>query len=214
MQRFPAQKARCWPVLQSDVGTPRDLLRRELTWKHQQATIQSGWVQQQMADLFSFPNPVNEVAARVVAGGVLALATVALALSLTVDPRWLWLTAVLAYGFVARVLTGPTLSPLGQLATRVVAPRIAPPKYVPGPPKRFAQGIGAVLTVGAAILYGAFGQVVATQLFLGLVIVAATLESVFAVCIGCIVFGWLQRHGFIPEDVCEACNDITRRYAV
>jgi len=46
----------------------------------------------------------------------------------------------LAYGFWARVLTGPTLSPLGQLATRVVAPRLpVEPKLVPGPPKRFAQ---------------------------------------------------------------------------
>ncbi len=163
-------------------------------------------------NLFSFPNPVNEVAARVVAGGVLLQAIVTLILSLAVDPRWLWLTVVLAYGFVARMLTGPTLSPLGQVATRVIAPRIAPSKPVPGPPKRFAQGIGAVMTVSGAVLYGVFGLVGATQVFLGLVIVAATLESVFAVCIGCIIFGWLQRRGIIPEGVCEACADITRRY--
>lgn len=33
-----------------------------------------------------------------------------------------WLTLVIAYGFVARVLTGPTLSPLGQLVTRGITP--------------------------------------------------------------------------------------------
>ena len=165
-----------------------------------------------MRNLFSFPNPVNEVAARVVAGGVVLLAVVTLVLSLAVDPRWLWLTAVLAYGFVARVLTGPTLSPLGQLATRLVAPRIAAAKPVPGPPKRFAQGIGAAMTVTGVILYGAFGLVGATQVILVLVIVAATLESAFAICVGCIVFGWLQRRGVIPDGVCEACADITRRY--
>ena len=45
---------------------------------------------------------------------------------------------VLAYGFVARVLTGPTLSPLGQLVTRVVTPALdIEARPVPGPPKRF-----------------------------------------------------------------------------
>ncbi|MDQ6928656.1 MAG: DUF4395 domain-containing protein, partial [Actinomycetota bacterium] len=97
--------------------------------------------------VFAFPDPVNEVSARLVATGVvvMSLATVGFDLS--------WMTAVIAYGFVARVLTGPTLSPLGQLVTRVITPRLGvPPKYVPGPPKRFAQGIGAVLSVAAAVL--------------------------------------------------------------
>src|SRR3954471_7207688 len=96
--------------------------------------------------LFSFPNPVNEVAARLVAGGVVLLSLATIVFD---QP---WLTAVIAYGFVARVLTGPTLSPLGQLVTRVVTPRLGvAPKAVPGPPKRFAQGIGAVLSVTAAV---------------------------------------------------------------
>jgi uncharacterized protein DUF4395 len=71
--------------------------------------------------LFGFPHPVNEVAARSVAAGVLVLSLLTITLSLTLGRGWLWLTAVLAYGFLARVLTGPTLSPLGQVATRVVA---------------------------------------------------------------------------------------------
>ena len=33
-----------------------------------------------------------------------------------------WLTAVIAYGFVARVLTGPTLSPLGQFVRPALSP--------------------------------------------------------------------------------------------
>ena len=37
---------------------------------------------------------------------------------------WHWIVLVLAYGFVARVLTGPTLSPLGQLVTRVITPAL------------------------------------------------------------------------------------------
>ncbi len=58
-------------------------------------------------DIFRFPNPVNEVSARVVAGGVLLMAVLTLAL------RRPWLLVPIAYGFVARALTGPTLSPLG-----------------------------------------------------------------------------------------------------
>jgi len=153
--------------------------------------------------LFSFPNPVNEVSARLVAGGVLLLALA------TIASGQLWITAVIAYGFVARVLTGPTLSPLGQLVTRVITPRLpVAPKPVAGPPKRFAQGIGAVVSVTAAMLGLGFGLEGEAYAVLGLLIVAATLESVFAFCIGCQLFAALMRLGVVPEAVCERCNDI------
>jgi hypothetical protein len=154
--------------------------------------------------LFSFPNPVNELSARLVAAGVLVLAVAALAF------RQPWLLIPLAYGFVARVLTGPTLSPLGQLVTRVIVPRLAlRTKYVAGPPKRFAQGMGAAMSVTALILHFGFGLTGATSVFLGLIVVASTLESVFAVCLGCQVFALLMRWHLIPADVCERCNNIS-----
>lgn len=156
-----------------------------------------------MNTLFSFPNPVNEVSARLVAGGVLILAVLTIAL----DQPWLMIP--LAYGFVARVLTGPTLSPLGQLVTRVLTPNLAfAAKDVPGPGKRFAQGIGATLTVTAVVLHFGFGLTDAAFVLIGLVAVAATLESVFAFCVGCAVFGLLMRIGAIPAEVCERCNNI------
>ena len=71
-----------------------------------------------VATFFSFPNPVNEVSARLVTAGVVVMSVLTIALNLK------WATAVIAYGFVARVLTGPTLSPLGQIVTRVVTPRL------------------------------------------------------------------------------------------
>jgi hypothetical protein len=177
-------------------------------------TVQTGTVQTKpapaRAGLFTFPNPVNEYAARTVAGGVLVLSIVTLVLSLAVDHRWLWLSAALAYGFLARVLTGPTLSPLGQLASRVVGPRIGS-KPVAGPPKRFAQAIGAVVTVSAfiATATGAFGL---AQVLLGLIIVAASLESIGGYCIGCRIFAILMRLGVIPQETCEACANVGLRY--
>ncbi|HET6954449.1 MAG TPA: DUF4395 domain-containing protein [Acidimicrobiales bacterium] len=158
------------------------------------------------ARIFSFPNPVNEVSARVVAAGVVVTAGLTIAL----DVRWL--TLVLAYGFAARVLTGPTLSPLGQLATRVVTPRLpVAPRLVPGPPKRFAQLIGALFTLTAAVLTYGFGRFDLAQAVLGLLVVAAALEAFAGFCLGCRIFALLMRARVIPADVCEACNDIWNR---
>lgn len=166
-----------------------------------------------MPRILGFPNPVNEVAARVVAAGVLILALTTILLSTLIGPGWLWLSAVLAYGFLARVLTGPRLSPLGLLATRVVAPRVAAVKPVPGPPKRFAQGMGFAMTASAAVLHFALGADTAALILLGLVAVAATLESVFAFCIGCTLFAGLMRIGVVPERVCLECADVSLRQA-
>ncbi len=120
-----------------------------------------------------------------------------------------WLIVPIAYGFVARVLTGPTLSPLGQLVTRVVTPRLpVRQKYVAGPPKRFAQGIGATISLAAVVAYFGFGSTAAAYVLLGLIVVAATLESAFAFCLGCTIFGVLVRWGVIPDEVCERCNNL------
>jgi hypothetical protein len=165
-----------------------------------------------MGRIIGFPNPVNEKAARVVAGGVLLLSIVTLVLGVTVDNAWLWLVAPIALGFWARVLTGPKLSPLGRLATQLVAPRLGAPKFVAGPPKRFAQAIGTLVTT-VGVVFLAAGLPGATEILLGLMIVAAGLESIFAICIGCAIFGVLMRRGLVPEETCEACADISLRYA-
>src|ERR1700728_2474958 len=132
-----------------------------------------------MARLFSFPNPVNEKAARVVAGVVLLAALVTLATGAY------WLLIPLAYGFWARVLTGPTLSPLGWTAQNVIAPRLGAKKPVPGPPKRFARGMGAAMATLALVFWLIVGSDTGTDVVLGWFVIAAGLESIFAVCLGC-----------------------------
>ena len=150
--------------------------------------------------LFSFPDPVIETSARVVAAGVLLEA----ALFFVVRDGWALLPLV--YGFAARVLTGPTLSPLGQLATRVITPRLhVTHRYVPGRPKRFAQAIGLVFTAGAALAWW-FGVPELSYVLIGLLVVAATLEAVFAICLGCIVYRFFWE--------CEDCDDISARVRV
>jgi hypothetical protein len=160
-----------------------------------------------LSGVIGFPRTINEKAARVVAGVVAIVALVAL-----LAPAH-WLVIPLAYGFWARALTGPRLSPLGALASRVIAPRLGAPKVVPGPPKRFAQAMGAAITTAAvvALVLGAQGVV---EALLALMLVAASLESVLAFCVGCQIFGLLMRAGVIPDEVCPECGDIwTRRSA-
>ena len=155
-----------------------------------------------LSELFSFPNPVNEISARLVAGGVVIMTLLTIGLNLK------WATIVIAYGFVARVLTGPSLSPLGQFVTRVVTPRLPiEPRPVAGPPKRFAQGMGVAFSVTALILTG-LGYWGVAQIVLSLLVIAALLESVFGLCLGCKAFAILIKFGVVPEEVCEKCNNI------
>jgi hypothetical protein len=158
-----------------------------------------------MREFLSFPNPVNEKAARVVAGVVMVTGIVILATGAY------WLLVPLAYGFWARVLTGPTLSPLGWTAQNVIAPRLGNRKPVPGPPKRFAQGMGAAFSTLALVFGVILGEHAIADGLLVLLVIAAGLESIFAICMGCRVFDLLMRIGLIPEEVCAECADISLR---
>jgi hypothetical protein len=158
-----------------------------------------------MRSLFEFPNPVNEKAARTVAAVVLATVVVILLTG------WYWLLVPLTYGFWARVLTGPTLSPLGWTAQNVIAPRLGARRPVSGPPKRFAQLMGAVMSSAALVLALIVGDHTAADVVLILFLPAAGLESIVGYCIGCKVFGLLMRAGLVPETVCAECADISLR---
>jgi len=154
---------------------------------------------------FSFPNPVNETSARLVATGVVLQSVLFLVIR-----EW-WVLVPLAYGFVARVLTGPTLSPLGTLVTKVITPRLSiEHSFVPGPPKRFAQGIGVAFSVTALIASLAGANTFAVIVIVGL-LGAASMEAFAGYCLGCKIFNLLIRAGVVPESICEECADITSR---
>ena len=154
--------------------------------------------------VLGFPRVINEKAARTVAAVVALAGVIALATGAH------WLLVPLAYGFWARVLAGPRLSPLAQLATKVVAPRLGPPREVAGPPKRFAQGMGAAITTLGVVAL-ALGWSAVTAVLLTALVVAATLEAALGLCIGCLIFGLLIRTGVVPETVCLECADISAR---
>ena len=124
-----------------------------------------------------------------------------------------WMLIPLVYGFLARVTTGPAFSPLAALATRVITPRInTEHRLVAGPPKRFAQFVGLIFSGTAAVLW-LLDFDAASRLVAAALVAAALLESAFAICLGCIMFGWLMKLGVVPQDVCEECNNLQLRHA-
>jgi hypothetical protein len=155
---------------------------------------------------FSFPNPVNDAAARSVALGVIALSVV------TFVTGWAWLLILLTYGFAARVAAGPKISPLGWFAVHVSGPRLKSwEKFVPGPPKRFAQAMGLAFSSAALITWLSAGWLDARWILLPL-IGAASLEGFLGFCLGCTIFGRLIRTGLIPQSVCVECGDLSSMY--
>ncbi len=164
-----------------------------------------------MTSPFGFPRTVNETSARLVAAGVVTQA------ALWQVTHWPVLLVTLTFGFAARVVSGPTLSPLGQFVTRVVTPRLSPlfgwpEKIVAGAPKRFAQAIGLAFTSAASVAWLA-GSPTAATVLLSVLIFAAGLEAGLGFCLGCKVFAILMRVGVVPASVCEECNDLSAYWA-
>ncbi len=159
-----------------------------------------------MKSIFSFPNPVNEAAARLVALGVVSLSV------LTLTTGWAWLLYPLTFGFLARTAAGPRFSPLGRLAVYLGSRHfVSWQRFVAGPPKRFAQSIGLAITLAATLTWWFAGWSNARWLLLPLVL-AASLEGFAGWCLGCTLFSGLIRMGLVPDSVCQECSDLSARY--
>lgn len=161
-----------------------------------------------LREVFAFPEVVNDYAARCTAGLVVTLAVVTM---LAPPPAQTWLAAALVVGFALRVAGGPRYSPFGRLSVHVLAPRVSSePKLVAGAPKRFAQAIGLVMSsVALGLFLG--GWTVAAVVVLGVLVAAALAEAALGFCLGCWMYGQLQRVGVVSDDACVDCADIWSR---
>ncbi|NLD84307.1 MAG: DUF4395 domain-containing protein [Actinomycetales bacterium] len=161
-----------------------------------------------LREVFAFPEIVNDYAARCTAALVVGLAVITV---LVPSPLQTWLAGALALGFVLRVAGGPRYSPFGRLSVHVLAPRVSTePKMVAGAPKRFAQTIGLVMSSLAFALFLA-GLATAGVVVLVVLIAAALAEAALGFCLGCWIYGQLQRAGVVSEDACVDCADIWAR---
>jgi hypothetical protein len=83
------------------------------------------------------------------------------------------------------VLLGVQHTPTGLVFRTFVRPRLSPPDELEDPrPPRFAQGVGLVFTAVALTGY-LTGATLLGQIAVGLALVAALLNAVIGLCLGC-----------------------------
>lgn len=111
------------------------------------------------------------------------------------DPGFL-LLLVIALLFLWSVLS-PRTAPWGALFRRFVQPKLAPPTELEDPrPPRFAQGVGLFVT-GVGLVLHLAGVPWALPIAAAAAFVAAFLNAVFGLCLGCQLYLLLQRVGLV-----------------
>ena len=104
-----------------------------------------------------------------------------------------WLLAAQAVVFAAGAFLGLQNSPYGLVYKWLVRPRLGPPSELEAAaPPRFAQAVGLVISIigiiGFAVGLRPLGLVAA-----GLGLVAAVLNGVFGLCLGCEMYLIIRR---------------------
>jgi hypothetical protein len=96
-----------------------------------------------------------------------------------------WVLAFQAVVFAIGSLAGIQRSPYGYLYQYLVRPRLAPPSELEDPaPPRFSQTVGLVVTaIGLVVAFAGAG--LAVEVAAAVALVAALLNAVFGLCLGC-----------------------------
>ena len=104
-----------------------------------------------------------------------------------------WLLAAQAAVFAIGAMVGVGLSPYGFIYKWLVRPRLGPPAELEdAAPPRFAQAVGLVISITGVVGFAAGLRPLGfTAAALGLV--AAVLNGVFGLCLGCELYLVLRR---------------------
>ena len=160
------------------------------------------------ANFFSFPELINDVAARFVASTVI-INCLLIIFCMAINSEFsFYLFLFLFYEFLARTSSGPKISIIALLVTKIIVPKLdINEKMLPGPPKRFAQFIGLILSIAITVFIFLQIQYLAV-FFISILVFFASLEAFLGYCFGCKVFKFLMSVNLIPKKVCEKCNDL------
>lgn len=126
---------------------------------------------------------------------VLLAATIVLTLIPATWTAGIVLLAAIVVLFAIGGIAGIRRHPYGAIFRCFVRPRLAPPAELEAPePPTFAQQVGLVITALALVL-ALVGVPAAAPVGAAIALVAAFLNAVFDVCIGCLLYVWLVRAG-------------------
>jgi hypothetical protein len=104
-----------------------------------------------------------------------------------------WLLAAQGLVFAAGVTLGLPRSPYGLLYRWLIRPRLGPPAELePAAPPRFAQGAGLVISIVGVIGY-ATGATALGLAAAAAGVLAAFLNGVFGLCLGCEMYLLIRR---------------------
>ena len=118
---------------------------------------------------------------------VVTLVLLAVAL-LVPTPVAVAIVAMQALFFLSGVTLGVQRTPTAYVFKTFIRPRLSPPGGLEDVrPPRFAQGIGLAFTV-IALLGFATGALLVAQVAIGFAVIAAMLNAVFGLCLGCEVY--------------------------
>ena len=118
-------------------------------------------------------------------GAAVNLVLLVAVLLLGTTPAAYAVLAVVVAGFALGAFGGVGRTWQGWVFRKVVRPRLAPPTELEDPrPPTFAQLVGLVIT-GAGLVLGLVGVTVAIPVAAAFALVAAFLNAVFGLCLGC-----------------------------
>jgi hypothetical protein len=108
--------------------------------------------------------------------------------------------------FLIRVMLGIRYSPVG-LAARLLM-RSQPPQWVSAKPKRFAWTIGMGIALAMTVITNSGIRGWTPRSMCLVCLTMMWLESALGLCLGCKLYGWLARRGWIAkDDAFEICAD-------
>jgi hypothetical protein len=159
-------------------------------------------------EFFSFPSPINSAESRLhncVTALLLVLGTL---LYYFFDIPWIFV--FMAYGFLARVISGPRLDPQAFFVLFVLRPLVVEKmgilknEYVSSSPKRFSQACGLVFA-SLLVVFSFLEINLGVWIVSGIFFVASFTAALLDYCIACHLFNLAISLGILPETFCEEC---------
>lgn len=145
---------------------------------------------------------INENVGRIAAAYTLILTTTAVLCG------YHWIMAGLAVDFGIRAFTPATLSPMRWISKSTSRLFRLRNIQVDAAPKKFAAGMGMIFSI-LILAAGLLNYDLAEYILASMLIACAILESVFAYCVGCIIYTYLMRFNTTKEETIEFPNSKT-----